>query len=112
MRVTLWNLGCTGSRSRMLSFTDGEKDYVLTNAHRRRALLKLNLRELYHVSRLREDATAQWEIRRTAAEMSRLARRAMPLAGLLLGGKDSYPELFAKIFGRTPKMIPPKIFHS
>jgi flavin-dependent thymidylate synthase len=87
-------------------------DYVLTNAHRRRALLKLNFRELYHVSRLREDATAQWEIRRTTAEMSCLARRAMPLAGLLLGGKDSYPELYAEVFGRAPKMIPPKIFYS
>lgn len=85
-------------------------DYVLTNAHRRRALLKLNIRELYHMSRLREDATAQWEIRRTTAEMSRLAKRAMPLACLLLGGKDAYPELYAKVFGRAPGILPPKIF--
>jgi thymidylate synthase ThyX len=84
-------------------------DYVLTNAHRRRALLKLNVRELYHISRLREDATAQWEIRRAAAEMSRLARRAMPLSCLLLGGKDAYPEVFARVFGRAPKMAPPTI---
>ena len=48
-------------------------DYVLTNAHRRRALLKINVRELYHISRLRQDATAQWEIRQVAAEMARLA---------------------------------------
>src|SRR5512135_1845064 len=34
-------------------------DYVLTNAPRRRALLKVNVRELYHISRLREDASAQ-----------------------------------------------------
>jgi thymidylate synthase ThyX len=85
-------------------------DYVLTNAHRRRALLKVNVRELYHISRLREDATAQWEIRRAAAEMSRLARRAMPLTGLMLGGKDAYPGIYAKVFGRPPKTIPPKIF--
>lgn len=85
-------------------------DYILTNAHRRRALIKLNVRELYHMSRLREDATAQWEIRRTTAEMSRLAKKAMPLAGLLLGGKDAYLELYAKVFGRAPKMAPPKIF--
>jgi flavin-dependent thymidylate synthase len=84
-------------------------DYVLTNAHRRRALLKLNVRELYHISRLREDATAQWEIRRAAAEMSRLARRAMPLSCLLLGGKDAYPAVYAKVFGRAPKMVPPAI---
>ncbi len=85
-------------------------DYVLTNAHRRRALLKVNVRELYHISRLREDVTAQWEIRRAAAEMSRLAKKAMPLACLMLGGKDAYPGIYAKVFGRPPKLSPPKIF--
>ncbi len=84
-------------------------DYVLTNAHRRRALLKLNVRELYHISRLREDATAQWEIRRVAAEMSRLARKVMPLASLLLGGKDAFPDVYARVFGRPPKTAPPRI---
>jgi flavin-dependent thymidylate synthase len=84
-------------------------DYVLTNAHKRRALLKVNVREFYHISRLREDATAQWEIRRAAAEMSRLARRVMPLTCLMLGGKDAYPEIYARVFGRPPKMAPPKI---
>lgn len=84
--------------------------YVLTNSHRRRALIKLNLRELYHLSRLREDGTAQWEIREVAAEMSRLARKVMPLSGLLLGGKDAYPELYAGVFGHPPKATPPKRF--
>jgi flavin-dependent thymidylate synthase len=84
-------------------------DYVLTNAHRRRALLKVNVRELYHISRLREDATAQWEIRRAAAEMSRLAKKVLPLTCLMLGGKDAYPEIYARVFGRPPKMAPPKI---
>lgn len=85
-------------------------DYVLTNAHRRRVLLKLNIRELYHVSRLREDGTAQWDIRRTAGGMSRLAAKAMPLACLLLGGKDGYPEVYRAHFGSTPKASPPKVF--
>ncbi|HPW18429.1 MAG TPA: FAD-dependent thymidylate synthase [Candidatus Aminicenantes bacterium] len=85
-------------------------DYVLTNAHRRRALLKLNVRELYHVSRLREDASAQWEIRRVVGEMTRLARKALPLAGLLLGGKDVFPEAYRRVFGRTPRMVPPALF--
>jgi len=86
-------------------------DYILTNAHRRRALLKLNVRELYHVSRLREDATAQWDIRRTAAGMTRLAKKVMPLACLFLGGKDAYPDIYARVFGRRPRMLPPRIFH-
>jgi flavin-dependent thymidylate synthase len=85
-------------------------DYVLTNAHRRRALLKVNVRELYHISRLREDATAQWEIRRIAAEMSRLAGKVMPLTCLLLGGKDAYSGVYARVFGRSPRMTPPQIF--
>jgi flavin-dependent thymidylate synthase len=84
-------------------------DYVLTNAHRRRALLRVNARELYHISRLREDAAAQWEIREVAGDMSRLARKALPLTSLLLGGKDAYPRLYASVFGAPPKTAPPKI---
>jgi flavin-dependent thymidylate synthase len=83
--------------------------YVLMNAHRRRVLLRTNLRELYHISRLREDSTAQWEIREIAAAMSAAARRAMPLAGMLLGGKDVYPALYRKIFGRAPRAVPPAV---
>lgn len=83
-------------------------EYVLTNAHRKRALLKVNARELYHISRLREDATAQWDIRDVTGEMSRLAREKMPLTCLLLGGKDAYPGLYEKVFGRPPKFFPPK----
>ncbi|HOW86995.1 MAG TPA: FAD-dependent thymidylate synthase [Candidatus Aminicenantes bacterium] len=84
-------------------------DYVLTNAHRRRALLKVNVRELYHISRLRQDASAQWEIRGVAAEMSRLAARVMPLSCLLIGGKDAFPGVYARVFGRAPKMVPPRL---
>jgi flavin-dependent thymidylate synthase len=82
--------------------------YVLTNSHRRRVLLKVNVRELYHISRLREDPTAQWDIRSVVARMSDLAREAMPLSCLLLGGKDNYPVLYRKVFGQSPKLSPPK----
>lgn len=85
-------------------------DYILTNAHRRRVVVKANLRELYHFSRLREDATAQWEIRQVSAAMSALARKVLPVTAGLLGGKDSYPELYAKMFGSRPRMIPPALF--
>jgi hypothetical protein len=81
--------------------------YVLTNAHRRRVLLKVNVRELYHISRLREDPTAQWEIREAAGRMSELARKEMPLSCMLLGGKDQYPALYQKVFGKPPKTTPP-----
>jgi len=81
--------------------------YVLTNAHRRRVLLSVNLRELYHISRLREDASAQWDIRRIAAEMSRLARARLPLSGMFLCGKDAYPARYESVFGHPPKIAPP-----
>jgi hypothetical protein len=41
--------------------------------------------------------------------MSRLARKALPLTSLLLGGKDAYPRLYASVFGAPPKTAPPKI---
>lgn len=85
-------------------------DYILTNAHRRRVVVKANVRELYHLSRLREDATAQWEIRQVSAAMSALARKVFPITASLLGGKDAYPELYRKLFGRLPKMQPPALF--
>jgi flavin-dependent thymidylate synthase len=85
---------------------DSGADYVLTNAHRRRVLLKVNARELYHISRLREDATAQWDIRRVTGEMSRLAREVMPLTCLLLGGKDAYAGSYESVFGKPPKLFP------
>jgi len=94
--------------SRLRSEMEEAADYVLTNAHRRRVLLKVNARELYHISRLREDATAQWDIRCIAAEMSRLAKEAMPLTHMLLGGKDAYPEVYEKVYGKLPKLLPPE----
>jgi thymidylate synthase ThyX len=94
--------------SRMKEKMDVGAEYVLTNAHRKRVLLKVNARELYHISRLREDATAQWDIRDVSGEMSRLAREKMPLTCLLLGGKDAYPGMYEKVFGRLPKFLPPE----
>lgn len=68
---------------------DPVASYALLNAHRREALVTLNLREIYHVSRLREDAHAQWDIRTLAASLSGLARQAFPLTARWLGGKDA-----------------------
>jgi flavin-dependent thymidylate synthase len=62
-------------------------EYALLNGHRRRVLFGLNLRELYHFSRLRSDSTAQWEIREISDEMCRLAIGAVPAGARLIGGK-------------------------
>jgi len=85
----------------------GAADYILTNSHRRRVLFKTNARELYHISRLREDATAQWDIRAITGRMSALAKKTMPLTCLLLGGKDAFPEIYRRVFGRKPAILPP-----
>jgi len=82
--------------------------YVLTNAHRRRILLTTNARELYHISRLREDGHAQWEIRKLVSQMTSIARKVMPMTMLLIGGKDRYPEIYEKVYGVRPKAVPPE----
>lgn len=83
--------------------------YVLTNAHRRRVLMKLNAREMHHLSRLREDAHAQWDIRRLAARMVSLARERMPLALLLAAGKDRFEARRGELFPGTAETGPTEI---
>ncbi|MFA5839184.1 MAG: FAD-dependent thymidylate synthase [Candidatus Margulisiibacteriota bacterium] len=80
--------------------------YVLTNAHRKRALVKINARELYHFSRLREDPHAQWDILNLSAAMTAQAKKSMPLAMLFIGGKDKYPAIYEAHFGEKPKVLP------
>jgi flavin-dependent thymidylate synthase len=80
--------------------------YALTNAHRRRVLLTVDLRDLYHFVRLREDAHAQWDIRRLASAMRTLAEERAPLSSLLLCGKDRFVERYERLFGRPPKVDP------
>jgi flavin-dependent thymidylate synthase len=79
--------------------------YVLTNGHRKRVLFHCNARELYHVSRLRQDSHAQWEIRDLADKMGEQAKRAAPLTTLFLAGKHAYPGLYRERFGRLPKVV-------
>ncbi|MFO7568159.1 MAG: FAD-dependent thymidylate synthase [Smithellaceae bacterium] len=72
--------------------------YVLTNAHRKRVLMKLNARELYHVARLRADAHAQWDIRALAEKMLTQARKVMPLTLMMACGKDGFARRQAGVF--------------
>ena len=67
--------------------------YILTNAHRKRVLIKVNVRELYHISRLREDSHAQWDIRETAEKMVRLGKSVMPVALAFACGKDVFANI-------------------
>ena len=72
-------------------------EYGLLNAHRRQVLFAINLRELYHFSRLRGDPSAQWEIREVSDEMCREARTEVPAGAILLGGKDQFEESKRKL---------------
>jgi flavin-dependent thymidylate synthase len=83
--------------------------YILTNSHRKRVLFGTNARELYHISRLREDWTAQWDIREITAKMTEQAKKLMPVTMLLIGGKDKYPEIYKKVYGHFPKIIEPSL---
>jgi len=80
--------------------------YILTNSHRKRVLFKCNARELYHISRLREDTHAQWDIQELAKSMTAGARSVMPLTLLTIGGKDAYPDIYERLFGVRPKAAP------
>lgn len=77
--------------------------YVLTNAHRRKILFTANARELYHISRLREDPHAQWDVRDKAGKMLRLARKVMPGVLQFAVGKHQVDEVWAKLFPDAAK---------
>jgi thymidylate synthase ThyX len=72
--------------------------YVLTNAHQRRVLFAANARELYHISRLREDPHAQWDIQDKAGKMLRLAKKVMPATLQFAVGKHLFEETYAQLF--------------
>jgi flavin-dependent thymidylate synthase len=74
------------------------KNYILTNAHQRYVLMKLNLRELAHFARLRQDQHAQWEIRNIAHKMVEQCKKVAPLTTLLVCGKDKFQKTREQIF--------------
>lgn len=73
--------------------------YLLTNAHRKRVLMRINARELYHFARLRCDEHAQWEIRELADRMVEAAKQQWPNLMQLACGKDKYEETYRSIYG-------------
>ena len=72
--------------------------YSLTNAHRRTNVVKMNLRELYAISRLREDEHAQWDIRKIANQMTTLAKKAYPNFSIFLGGKHEFDDIKRRVY--------------
>ncbi len=83
--------------------------YILTNAHRKQVLIRCNGRELYHISRLREDKHAQWDIQNVSRAMCDEARKEMPMMCRFIGGKDKYNEIYQEVFGEMPKVTEAKL---
>ncbi len=71
---------------------------ILTNAHRRRVVMRVSARELYHLARVRADGHAQWDIRETAMQMVAEGRKVMPLTLMLAVGKDGFDALYNRTF--------------
>jgi flavin-dependent thymidylate synthase len=66
--------------------------YCLLGAHRRNVMMQVNARELIHLSRLREDTHAQWDIRDITGRMIKLAARKMPLCMSMAAGKHEFEQ--------------------
>jgi thymidylate synthase ThyX len=65
-------------------------DYVITHAHMRRVLCKINLRECYHLFKLRTQPTAHFTIRRVINQAMELAQECHPLLFSFLKLRSSH----------------------
>lgn len=74
-------------------FKQGLGNYILTNGHKLNVIFKANLRELYHVARLRSDKHAQWEINELSKKIEAIIKRKMPNAAKYMMGKDEFKKM-------------------
>ncbi|MDA3885029.1 MAG: FAD-dependent thymidylate synthase [Candidatus Delongbacteria bacterium] len=73
--------------------------YILTNAHKRKILVKMNFRELYHFMSLRLDQHAQWDIRKIAEDMKEEIIKHAPLTSMMFCGKSEFEDQKRIVFG-------------
>ncbi len=66
--------------------------YAVLNSTKRKVILKMNVREIYHFVRLRSDKHAQWEIRDISNTISDIVKMKEPILFEYLSGKDFYDE--------------------
>ena len=66
--------------------------YILSNAHKKNLYIKLNFRELAHISRLRLDKHSQWDIKEIVSSMLKEVEKKYPKLSLLLSSKDDFLE--------------------
>ncbi|HPH61358.1 MAG TPA: FAD-dependent thymidylate synthase [Candidatus Syntrophosphaera sp.] len=76
----------------LASISDELACYARLNADRVKVLVKMNLRELYHLIRLRCDEHAQWEINILAHAIAEQLRGVAPQATDWLCGKSEFAD--------------------
>jgi len=83
--------------------------YVVPNGFNRRALCRMNLRELFHFAKLRASANAHFSIRRAALGMAELASAAHPLfcSKLCLPAGENQSSVTEEYFVETAAMPNP-----
>ncbi|MBN2135317.1 MAG: FAD-dependent thymidylate synthase [Acidobacteria bacterium] len=83
---------------KIIDYTPAATPYALLNSHRRKILIKMNAREIYHFSRLREDEHAQWDIRNLANKMLDILRKQAPALFILTCGKHDFHKVKTAIY--------------
>ena len=78
--------------NKVKTYDENAANYILTNSHRRRAVMKANLREWYHFARLRSDKHAQWEIRALSHIVEDILKELYPEVTKILMGKDEFKD--------------------
>ena len=78
--------------NKVKTYDENAANYILTNSHRRRAVMKANLREWYHFARLRSDKHAQWEIRALSHIVEDTLKNLFPEVTKILMGKDEFRD--------------------
>jgi len=74
----------------LLIFDSPIEDYLLTNAHKRKIIVKVNARELYKMANLRLDEHAQWEIKEVVRKMVDQAKEVAPYVMMMAKGKSEF----------------------
>jgi len=77
--------------------------YVVPNAFRRRALVRLNFRQAWHIIALRSAPNAHFSLRRLAQRMAERIREATPLLGqfLLVHPEETWQQIETQYFLRA-----------
>lgn len=84
-------------RANLTALSPDLAPYARLNADRVKLLVKMNLREIYHLVRLRSDTHAQWEINRLSHLIEKNLAELAPGATAFLCGKSEFAQRAADL---------------